>query len=376
MQHTKLIEYATERKKEGWKIVLVRPNGKKGTSNRDATLAQIRAHVKAGGNIGGIPPKQIACVDVDTHGADGHSSCDDVCARFGIQDTMGESVTTPTSGNHIFIFVPRAYRSRLRSAISFEAGLDLIYGNLYVVFPYSVRDDGEYILHEDGYHVNHIDNTEFWEYLCDPKIEPKEENWSIGSRNVNLYREAIQIFDTVAGKDERVTALNKLIQKAKSYATPDNPFPTEEIKRTIESAERRYLKKVESLQDSTGGTGFDPSIQAAVMRFFHVRADDLLFVSEGTALSIMTWSINRWVYDEDNLIALILDNETEIVRTAVINNILTAEQARMYLNNLRDKNKAKTIATFMVPEYLNLRKNNAIPKGIIEIPNWKVNRSR
>ena len=369
-----LIEYATARKNEGWKIVLVKPNSKIGTKHRNANQRDYTNHVINQGNLGGIPPRSIAIIDVDVHNANGYNSINSLNEKFSIADQLIPSVHTPTGGQHILLAVPQEYQSQLKSKIDFMPGLDLIYNNLYVVFPYSVREDGEYKL--NYYKINEIDNSEFWQYLCisqKPIQQAIADEWTIGSRNMSLYKEAIKIYDTYTDSTERVNYLNELIQKAKKYSTSNNPFTIAEIRRTIESAERRYLAKVEILQNPDGSSVFNPSIEAAIDRFFHVRADDIVFVSEGNELHIMTWSTTKWIRQEDNLIALIIDNESEIIHTALKNNIVTYDQMNMYINSLYEKDKAKKIAQYMVPRYRILKKNNLIPKGIVEIPNYAVN---
>ena len=371
MSQKKLLDYALARREEGWKIVLVRPKDKVGTSVRNATQAQIENHIQSGGNLGGIPPEDICIIDIDLHGADGYASLATLVQDYSVD--VRPTTVTPTNGQHIFVEVPTHHRKLLKSKINLLPGVDILYKTLYAVFPFSVRDDGEYQLTGNGYFVNHVANEKFWAFLLSGKRDNTIDPWSEGSRNNTLFKEAIKIFDMEVDDDEKAKRLKSLVNIARNAAAKFGNFGVEEIKATIASAGRRHQSKVTALQDGTGSGVFSQAINAAVRRLLNVKSGDIVFVTEGLEYSVMTWHGDKWGSSESNLIAMILENEDEIATTALKANIITIEQKNKYCNGLRDRNKAKTIASFLIPEYINMKKNGTVPPGVVEVPDYKLN---
>ena len=139
----KLLTYALDRKAEGWRVVLVPAGEKKGGavskgwSTRKLTDTEITNHVKSGGNLGGVPPEDVAVLDVDKHGDnDGTKSLVVLVSEFKLQSIL-PTTRTPSGGFHFFLKVPAEKREGLEEYIGFRTGLDLLYKTKFAIFPYS-----------------------------------------------------------------------------------------------------------------------------------------------------------------------------------------------------------------------------------------------
>ena len=384
-----LLTYALERKSEGWRIVLVPENQKKGGacskgwSTRELTKEEITDHVNNGGNIGGVPPETVALIDVDKHGeVDGDVTLKELIQEFNLPK-LPVLTRTPTSGSHIAIRVPEYAIPHLQEYIAFRPGLDLIYKTKFIILPWCMRDDGKVrgaYIQISEYKPIEIDNKDFWRMLCSKKTKKRkttpENEWDEGNRHDTLVAKSWQIVSSISNPEKRNEALDALRLEAKEKGKR----PKDEIDDAINSAIAKRDKQDLYLREVTGNSPdtnikphFDIAVKEACLRLFRVKRDDICMVKTANGYRTLIWDENKWTYDNDLLLSTIYRNEEVIYKAFVERGWAEIGDTWKYLNNLLNQNKTENIAKNLPRVYLNVR-NSPFGKMLREIKDTDINR--